>query len=262
MSKFSLFRKEAIWVSENNQWTSLYKVCILFIMLGTVSNFTHWWCVKLAPSKKQYFKRPGLLGHPKEPKRDSIAGSWPKILGLKFSVSRAPTLGHSGLFCSSWSCLSEGVLPSCTWLKHRLLCTNISFIFVSELTKWLTKTLHSSPSSRNYAETHNLCTANFLSPLTFFWFSHTVNARSIIPTLYLGKAAAWWTTVKQTTPATKRPNAQQLHQDRLRESFCLQNFPTVSPSFPSKWAAKTNPVDGHLLKLSLMASLSRTNHKI
>lgn len=99
------------------------------------------------------------------------------------------------------------VSVKCRFLKRRLVYTNISLIFVSGPTRWLTKTLCSSPSSRNYAEIHNLCTANFLFLLISFWFSPTVNARSIIPTLYLGKAAAWRISVKQTTPATKKPNA-------------------------------------------------------
>lgn len=150
-------------------------------IIHDVGNRLQFLCIKLTPPKKQDLKRPGLLGHPEEPKRNSI------IQGC-FAVH-----GH--------------VSVKFTWLKHRLMCTNISFIFVSELTRWLTKTLCSSPSSRDYSEIYNLCTANFLSPLSSFWFSPTVNARSITPTLYLGKAAAWWTTVKQTIPATKKPSA-------------------------------------------------------
>lgn len=74
-----------------------------------VRNWLKFLCVKLAPSKKQGFKRPGLLGHPEEPKRDLI------IQG-SFAIH-----GH--------------VSVKCTWLKHRLVCTNISFIFVSELSR-------------------------------------------------------------------------------------------------------------------------------
>lgn len=146
-----------------------------------VGNWLWFLWVKLTPSKKPDFKRPGLLGHPEEPKRDLI---------------------FQGCFA-----LHSHVSVKCICLKHRTVCTNISFIFVSGLIRWLTKTLCSSPSSRNYAEIPNLYMANFLSLLSSFWFSPTVNARSTIPTLYLGKAAAWRTSVKQTTPATKKPNA-------------------------------------------------------
>lgn len=42
----------------------------------------------------------------------------------------------------------------------------------------------------------------------------------------------------------------------------IKAFIQFLPPPPSKEATKTNPVDEHLLKLSLMVSLSKTNYKI
>lgn len=42
----------------------------------------------------------------------------------------------------------------------------------------------------------------------------------------------------------------------------IKAFVQFLPPPPSKQAPKKNPVDEHLLKLSLMVSLSKTNYKI